>query len=64
MSIVPSLPGLDGLRRDIQVNRPTAERDSAEDFGGSQTHQTEVSVRVEIIVCGQQFLELRSTLVE
>jgi len=59
----PANPGVDaGV--DVERKGVTTDRDGAEDFDSCEAHKPDVSAGGKVVVAGQEFVELRSTLVE
>jgi hypothetical protein len=61
--ILPPLPGLN-TARGIDVQFPRADGDGAEKFDPGKTHETEVTIRIEVAMGRQELLEFQASLGE
>jgi len=58
VGVCPTLVREQVHRVDVEVHRPRGEGNSAHDFDAGKAHETEVTIGVEVVVGGQEFLEL------
>lgn len=64
VSVSPADPGLHYSRSRVHGNEIKAERDGAEQVGGSEAHETNIAIDAQVVIRRQQLLELQMTLAE